>query len=69
MAGSNCNVETTVDTLYPGLVREQSRAVWELGSLVILDSGPNGTGFGGNCPPTCGDGDEQVFMRQGLFVP
>lgn len=69
MAGSNCNVDTTVDSLYPGLVREQSRAVWELGSLVILDSGPNGTGFGGNCPPTCGDGDEQVFMRQGLFVP
>jgi hypothetical protein len=67
--GSNCNVETTFETLYPGLVREQSRAVWELGPLAILDSGANGTGFGGNCPPTCGDGDEQVFMRQGLFAP
>ena len=67
--GSNCNVETTADSLYPGIAREQSRAVWGLGGLEVYDSGPNGTGVGPGCPPACGDGDEQVFMHQGLFVP
>ena len=32
-------------------------------------AGPNGTGYGAGCPRTCGDGDEQTFMRQGVFVP
>jgi hypothetical protein len=67
--GSDCNVTTTADSLYPGLVREQSRAVWELGTVEVYDSGPNGTGLESGCPPACGDGDEQVFMHQGLFVP
>ena len=67
--GSSCNIETTADSLYPGVVREQSRAVWELGVLEVYDAGPNGTGLESGCPPACGDGDEQVFMHQGLFAP
>jgi glucose/arabinose dehydrogenase/PKD repeat protein len=67
--GSSCNVETTADSLYPGIVREQSRSVWELGAFEVYDAGPNGTGLETGCPPTCGDGDEQVYMQQGLFVP
>jgi glucose/arabinose dehydrogenase/PKD repeat protein len=67
--GSSCSVETTADSLYPGLVQEQSRAVWDLGILEVYDAGPNGTGLESGCPPACGDGDEQVFMHQGLFVP
>ena len=67
--GSSCNIQTTADSLYPGAVREQSRAVWELGALEIYDAGPNGTGLESGCPPACGDGDEQVFMHQGLFIP
>jgi hypothetical protein len=35
----------------------------------VLDPGANGTGFDSGCPPTCGDGDETVFMRQGIFIP
>jgi glucose/arabinose dehydrogenase len=67
--GSSCSVETTADSLYPGLVREQSRAVWDLGVIEVYDAGPNGTGLDSGCPPACGDGDEQVFMHQGLFAP
>lgn len=35
--------------------------------------GPNGvpgTGFEGPaCPPDCGDGDETLFLNQGVFIP
>jgi glucose/arabinose dehydrogenase/PKD repeat protein len=67
--GSDCNVQTTADSLYPGIVSEGSRAVWNLGILEVYDAGPNGTGLDTGCPPTCGDGDEQVFQHQGLFAP
>jgi glucose/arabinose dehydrogenase len=69
MTGSTCDVNTTADALYPGLVHELARTVWELGEFELLDEGPNGTGYEDGCPPSCGDGDEQVFMRQGLFAP
>ena len=68
-AGSTCAVNTSADALYPGIAREQSRSVWQLGELRVHDAGPNGTGYGAGCPPTCGDGDEQVYLQQGLFVP
>jgi hypothetical protein len=67
--GAHCAVNTTVDALIPGAVRESSRAVWQLGQVAVKDPGPNGTGFGAGCPSTCGDGDEQTFMRQGVFAP
>jgi hypothetical protein len=68
VTGSDCEANTTADALDPGIVRELSRSVWGFGQFEVLDAGPNGTGYD-DCPPTCGDGDEQVFMRQGLFVP
>jgi glucose/arabinose dehydrogenase/PKD repeat protein len=67
--GSTCAVTTTADAFYPGVAEEGSRSVWELGPLAILDAGSNGTGYGSGCPRSCGDGDEEVFMRQGLFAP
>ena len=57
-----------LDALLPGAVQERQRAIWELGQIQVRDAGPNGTGYAA-CPPTCGDGDETVFMRQGIFVP
>ena len=66
--GGQCTVTTTYDTLIPGAVRERMRAIWELGQIQVKDAGPNGTGYA-SCPPTCGDGDETVFLRQGIFVP
>jgi hypothetical protein len=66
--GSDCDLQTTVDAMYPGAVVEGKRGLWELGQVVVKDPGPNGTGTA-NCPPTCGDGDETVYLREGIFVP
>jgi hypothetical protein len=67
--GAQCSLNTTVDALIPGLVREANRTIWELGQVEVKDAGPNGTGYDAGCPIACGDGDEQTFMRQGLFLP
>ena len=67
--GGNCAVTTTVNALYPGSVLDGKRAIWEIGDLKVKDAGPNGTGYGSGCPATCGDGDETVFMRPGVFIP
>ena len=66
--GASCEVATTMDSLIPGAVPEGKRSIWEFAAVEVYDAGPNGTGYA-NCPPTCGDGDERVFLRQGLFVP
>ena len=66
--GSNCVLTTTADSLVPGTVTENRRTIWEIGQGDIKDAGPNGTGYA-SCPPTCGDGDESVFLREGIYVP
>jgi hypothetical protein len=66
--GGACSANTTFNALVPGAVPEGQRSVWALGQIEVKDAGPNGTGYAA-CPPTCGDGDETVFMRQGVFVP
>ena len=66
--GASCVLITTADSLVPGTVVEGRRSVWEIGQGDVKDAGPNGTGYA-NCPPTCGDGDESVFLREGVFVP
>ena len=66
--GGTCNLTTTYDALIPGAVTERQRAIWALDQVQVKDAGPNGTGYA-SCPPTCGDGDETVFMRQGIFIP
>lgn len=66
--GSACTATTSLNALFPGAVLETKRTIWELGQTVVRDAGPNGTGYAA-CPPTCGDGDETAFMKQGIFVP
>jgi hypothetical protein len=66
--GADCNSLTTVNALVPGSVVELKRTIWEIGQVTVKDAGPNGTGISA-CPPTCGNGDETTFMRQGVFVP
>src|SRR4029079_4247770 len=66
--GSDCNLATTADALIPAAVTETKRSIWERGDVIVRDAGPNGTGLA-SCPPTCGDGDETVYMRLGIFVP
>jgi uncharacterized repeat protein (TIGR01451 family) len=60
---------TTAKAIMPGIVREEKRNVISLVSLDVLDPGQNGTGFGADCPPTCGDGDESTFATAGVFLP
>jgi hypothetical protein len=67
--GGDCALNTTLDALIPGIVPEGARSVWQLGQVTVKDAGPNGTGYDAGCPSACGDGDEQTFMRQGIFVP
>jgi hypothetical protein len=66
--GSTCALNTTADALVPGTVLESKRTIWEIGQVSIKDAGPNGTGYA-SCPPTCGDGDETTFLREGVFAP
>jgi hypothetical protein len=66
--GSNCSTTTSINAVLPGAVLEVKRSVWELGQVTVRDAGPNGTGYA-SCPPTCGDGDETTFLREGIFVP
>jgi hypothetical protein len=66
--GGLCSVNTTANSIYPGSVLETRRTIWQLSDITVKDAGPNGTGYA-NCPPTCGDGDEGTFLRQGIFAP
>jgi hypothetical protein len=75
-ATGNCSISTTADAVYPGLVQELKRAVWQLGQIEVLDGGPDGNfaaapaPASGVCPPACAGNDgETVFMRQGIFAP
>jgi hypothetical protein len=67
--GSTCSAQTSANGLLPGAARAGNRAVIEFGQVRVRDAGPNGSGYGTGCPPTCGDGDEQDFLRQGVFAP
>jgi hypothetical protein len=69
--GSSCNVNSTLNTLVPGFAKEGKRAVISTFSFALTDAGADGTVMpsSGACPPTCGSGDEHVFLRQGVFAP
>jgi hypothetical protein len=59
--GSDCAATTSMDALFPGLVKEKRRAVWALEDIEILDGGPDGMA-------ATPEGDT-VFLRQGIFAP
>ena len=68
--GSGCSLNTTADTLVPGFAREGKRAVVSAFSMQLNDAGPDADiGSPAACPPSCGTGDEQAFLRQGVFTP
>ena len=69
LLGAACSVNTSADTLVPGMAREGDRAVISAFSLTVEDPGADGELLGPGCPPACGTGDEAVFLRQGLFLP
>ncbi len=75
--GATCNVNTTLDALEPGTVKEFQRAVTGITSLKVVDSGPDGLinpspvddPLGLGCPSVCGTGDETPYQRMGYFNP
>jgi hypothetical protein len=39
--GSTCDLDTTVEALVPGAVKELTRAIWELGAIRVHDGAGN----------------------------
>jgi hypothetical protein len=58
--GAVCNLATGLDAITPGLVSEGARAVWALGPIEVMDGGADGD---------VDTAPNQVFARQGIFVP
>lgn len=55
--------------LQSGSAPRSALAVLAAGLLTAILPAPAGAGYGAGCPATCGNGDEQLFMRQGVFIP
>jgi predicted acyl esterase len=58
--GSTCSVSTSFDAVMPGAVPEGARSIWQLGQVEVFDGGADG--LASTTP-------NQVFARQGVFVP
>jgi hypothetical protein len=68
--GGTCSLSTTADTLLPGFAKERKRMVISAHEVSLQDAGPDGSiGPAAGCPPTCGTGDEQRYLVQGVFLP
>jgi hypothetical protein len=59
--GSDCSTATTANTLVPGSVTETQRAIWQLGQIQVYDGGADGL--------ASTEGDNTLFMDQGVFIP
>jgi hypothetical protein len=58
--GGACDLDTTLDAVVPGAIRQGARAVWELRQAEVTDGGSDGDVD--TAPNT-------VFARQGVFAP
>jgi hypothetical protein len=58
--GSSCGVDTTADTVTPGLIKENKATVLQTFRFRLNDSGANGIR---------GDADDKIFAMQGVFIP
>jgi hypothetical protein len=59
--GSTCSLNTSVNAITPGLVKDDKRAIWELGQAQIYDGGPDG-----DADTVPGD---TLYAVQGVFIP
>ena len=59
--GSTCSLVTTIDTIYPGTVRESKRSMWELGPIRLDDGGADGV--------ASTTGDNTPYVAQGILIP
>jgi hypothetical protein len=59
--GGNCTQITTLDAYFGGVIKEGRRAIWQLGQTKVYDGGADGD--------ASTQGDDTLFMTQGVFVP
>jgi hypothetical protein len=58
--GASCALDSSVDAIIPGAVKELKRAIWELERPRVFDGGADGD---------VDTGPNTLFAVQGLFVP
>jgi hypothetical protein len=58
--GSTCSVDTSLQALRPGAVKEGKRAIWALGPVRVYDGGADGL---------ASTQDNTLFATQGVFIP
>jgi len=58
--GSECSIQTTANSVVPGLVVEGHRTSWQLSQMQVMDGGPDGD---------VDTADNTLFARQGIFAP
>ena len=58
--GATCIRTLNLAGFIPGIVPEGKRAIWEMGSVRLLDGGPDGI---------ASTADNTVFLTQGIFIP
>jgi len=80
--GSNCNTNTTADTVVPGaaggggVVKEGKKASVGIEQIQTFDTGSDGLGVDnplnpGKCPPSCvvNPATDKMFLYEGIFIP
>jgi hypothetical protein len=59
--GANCNVNTSLDTLTPGMVREGKRTITHMSDILVYDGGADSDGDT--------QSDNTLFAWEGIFTP
>jgi len=59
--GSTCGMQTTLNAVIPGSIKDAKRAIWETDDLRVYDGGADGVGST--------TADNTVFLRSGVFIP
>ena len=67
--GATCALNTTLDALIPGLVREGDRSIWQLGQIVGPGRRAERDRVRGGLPEQLRGRRRSDFLRQGIFVP
>ncbi len=58
--GATCSLTSSFNAILPGAVVERRRAIWQLGSIDVLDGGSDGV---------AATGPNALFARPGVFIP
>ena len=59
--GATCSLSTSFNSLVPGVVVANNRAIWQLGQIQVFDGGADGV--------ASTIGDNTLFANEGIFTP